>query len=426
MTLDRPTLTLSTKRGAYTGAVARGRRGAGVMRSARCAAAFAAVALLGCAVVVAACGTSSAEPLQSPSASKLQTTRADSFTRGIFDDAWVKASGSKQRAIVAELADKLHVQVLRIDLRWSLAEPASAGRYDAGYLGRIRTAVTAARTRGMKVMIDVFGVPRWASDSSFWSSPPDKAYGKGYQPFYPVAAAHLDEWEDTAAYLGRYFKGNVAWWECWNEPNLWSYIYPQTKAGDAKFAAREYVKLLQRFYRAMGRSDPAAKVLGGVTAPFGMNDKMRTAPQRFLADLKSLGAAEWWDGVSHHPYMPAGVKPMPGPKAKPSFPQYTVTLGNISTVLKIFPGEPFYLTEYGYPTKASTAWGRGYVSEKTQASYLTTAYRYAAGFKQVKMLSWFLWKDINKGANRPENAYFGLVRANGTKKPSWYAYARLR
>jgi hypothetical protein len=185
--------------------------------------------------------------------------------------------------------------------------------------------------------------------------------------------------------------------------------------------------MLQRFYRAVNRADPAAKVLGGVTSPFGMNDKMRTAPQRFAANLKALGAAKWWDGYSHHPYMPAGSNPMPGPRTKPNFPQYTVALANISTLLRIFPSEPFYLTEYGYPTKKSPAWGPGHVSEKSQAQYLTTAYRFAAGFKQVKMLTWFLWKDLYTGmADNMGNAFFGLKRPNGTKKPSWTAFSKLR
>jgi hypothetical protein len=414
--------------------------------------ALASVLVLACAVAASACGTSNAEPPQSASSAAtqsassaaaidsagsaaasqaaggtatLQSTRAGSVARGIFDDAWLKASGAKQRGIVAQMASKLHVQVLRIDLRWSLAEPAAAGHYDASYLGHIRTAVNAARAKGITIMIDVFSVPRWASDASYWNAPPS-GYSKGYQPFYPVAASHLDEWQDTAAYLARYFKGKVAWWECWNEPNLWNYIYPQKKPGDAKFAARQYTKLIQRFYRGVNRGDAGAKVLGGVTAPFGMNDKMRTAPQRFAADLKSLGAAKYWDGYSHHPYTPAGVQPMPAPKARPSFPQYTITLGNLSTLLRIFPKEPFYLTEYGYPTKASRQWGPGHVSEKTQASYLTTAYKHAASFKQVKLLTWFLWQDIYVGPDNAANAYFGLVQPNGTKKPSWSAFAKLR
>ena len=344
--------------------------------------------------------------------------------RGIFDDAWLKTGGSERAAILKSMATGLHVQVVRMDLRWSLAEPQAAGRYDTTYLGNLEAAATAARQAGMRVMIDVFGVPAWASDRTYWTAPP-AGYKKGYQSFYPVAAAHLKDWQATAGYLARLFKGKVSWWECWNEPNMWLYMYPQTKAGEPMFSAEQYVKLLKAFSTAVHGADPAAKVLGGVTAPFGTDNQLRTSPQTFLSNLKVLGAAKWWDGISHHPYTPAGVMPMPKPLAKPQFPELTVTLGNIQTLLKMFPNEPFYLTEYGYPTQASVAWGSGHVSESQQARYLTTAYRYVAGLKQVKLLSWFLWKDIDVGADNPGSAFFGLLRADGTRKPSWWAYARL-
>jgi len=347
------------------------------------------------------------------------------FMHGIFDDAWVNANGADRQAIVAEMAGKLHVDVVRIDLRWALAEPTAAGEYDEDYLGRLRDAAAAAHAAGMRVMIDVFAVPQWASDSSWWDKPLE-GVAAGYQSYYPVAGPSLDAWEATAEYLVRYFQGKVTWWECWNEPNLWSYIYPQATPDDEQFAAHRYMELLERFSRAVHKADPEAKVLGGVTAPFGMNDELRTAPQRFLGQLKELGAEKHWDGVSHHPYTPAGVSPMPAPTAKPRFPEYSVTLGNISTLLKMFPDEPFYLTEYGYPTEPSAAWGTAFVSEPTQAAYLTTAFKHAATFDQVKLLNWFLWRDIDVGADRIENAFFGLRRPDNTKKASWYAFRQLR
>jgi hypothetical protein len=187
-----------------------------------------------------------------------------------------------------------------------------------------------------------------------------------------------------------------------------------------------YVRYLQRFYRGVRSGDPAAKVLGGVTAPFGMNNKVYMSPQRFAQNLKFLGADKWWDGYSHHPYLPA-TKPMPGPRVAPLFPHNTVTLSNIGELLKLFPRSAFYLTEYGYPTKRSPSWGAGWVSERLQAQYMTTAYREAASHRQIKMLAWFLYQDIDVGKpDSPSNAFFGIVRPDGTRKPSWYAYSRLK
>jgi hypothetical protein len=68
------------------------------------------------------------------------------------------------------------------------------------------------------------------------------------------------------------------------------------------------------------------------------------------------------------------------------------------------------------------------VSRTLQARYLTRAYKYAARYRQVKMLVWFLWKDINPTGdpNAYTSAFFGLRSVNGQRKPSWYAFARLR
>jgi hypothetical protein len=41
------------------------------------------------------------------------------------------------------------------------------------------------------------------------------------------------------------------------------------------------------------------------------------------------------------------------------------------------------------------------------------------------MLVWFLWRDIDSQSER-HSAYFGLRDAEGKRKPSWYAFARLR
>jgi hypothetical protein len=351
--------------------------------------------------------------------------QARSVLRGLFDNCFVGAAPQDQQRVLTDMAVKLHVQVVRIDLHWEQLEPTAPGEYDTAYQSMIVNAVDAAKAAGLKVMIDIWGVPRWASDQSYWDAPPG-GYSPGYQQFYPIAADKLIDWQNTARYVATLFKGKVAYWECWNEPNLWIGIYPQTKPGDMKFSARVYFRYLQHFVRGVRAGDPAAKVLGGVTAPFGRNNTANLSPQRFARNLKSLGAEKWWDGYSHHPYLPA-TRPMRGPLAAPRLPYNNVTLSNIETLLKLFPKSAFYLTEYGYPTKRSPSWGYGSVSEKLQARYLTVAYKEAAAHRQIKMLTWFLWKDIvTDDPDSTSNAYFGLRRPDGTRKPAWYAYGRLR
>jgi hypothetical protein len=355
-----------------------------------------------------------------------QEAHARSVLKGIFDNTATTASPTEQQSIVTDMAGGLRAQVMRFDLYWDQAEPTAPGEYDVAYLDRLLALCHTARAAGLRVMIDVYGVPEWASDQRWWDSPPP-GYRKGYAKFYPVATAHLADWEATTRYLGTMFKGLVSWWECWNEPNLMQSIYPQRTAQDPRFSARAYVRLLKPFYRAINEVDPGARVLGGVTAPLGRDNIWYTKPQTFARSLKALRADRWWDGYSHHPYLPA-TRPMPGPLAPPLYPADNVTLSNIGVLLRLFPRDPFYLTEYGYPTKRSPMWGSGFVSEKTQAKYLSTAYRMAARHKQIRMLCWFLWKDIRVegGPSDYANAYMGLRRPDGSRKPAWYAFARLK
>ncbi len=56
----------------------------------------------------------------------------------------------------------------------------------------------------------------------------------------------LGDLDATAEFLARRYAGLVQAYECWNEPNLWGYIYPQRTAADAYFGARTYLKYLRR------------------------------------------------------------------------------------------------------------------------------------------------------------------------------------
>jgi hypothetical protein len=332
-------------------------------------------------------------------------------------------SVAEHDAAIAELGDKLGVDIMRIDVAWNSAEPSRATYDDAGYLAAITHQVDTAQAHGMQVIVMVFGLPKWASDRSFWGSPPSSSYS-GYQPFYPIEATALDDFQRFAEHLSTLLKGKVLGYECWNEPNLWPYIYPQQSHGDGLFAAHTYVKYLKRFSPGIKAGDPDALVLAGVTAPLGTNDRYRTSPQRFAQAIKDAGVGDLFDAYSHHPYCIGGRKNV-DPALPPANPATSVETGNIATLLGIFPAKPFYLTEYGYNTKFSTSFGPA-VSEIQQATYLKKAFRLMARYPQVKALFWFQLRDWSpKGRTYDANGvYMGLRALGGGAKRAWYAYAR--
>ena len=116
----------------------------------------------------------------------------------------------------------------------------------------------------------------------------------------------------------------------------------------------------------------------------------------------------------------------PAPDQPPNNLSTTVTLYNLRTLLRRFPGKPFYLTEYGYNTHPSLMFGEFTVGDAVQARYLKRAYRYAARYRQVKLLVWYLLYDVRPGSG-PANAgvYSGLREAGGARKPAWFAFAHL-
>lgn len=370
--------------------------------------------LLTCAACLLAVGTIGA--------AMPQDSQARSIKRGLWDSTWLYVSGAERTAILDDLDDGLRVQIVRVALAWPSVEP-EPGRYDMAYLRFLRDAFAEADARGIEVMVSLYATPRWAADRRWWKKPPFPGYG-GYQKFNPVKQDCLDDWQRTVRFLVGYMKPHVRYWSCWNEPNISWYLYPQRTAKDKQFAAHHYAKLLRRFWIAARQADRRVVVLAGETAPAGFNDKHRTSPLRFADGLKSVRAWRWFHAYAHHPYMP-GVRR--SPEQKPSFPRYTVSLGNISALLKKFRRKPFYLTEYGYPTSRARAWGNGYVSRTRQAAYLRRAYRYAARFNQVRGLVWFLRQDTSPDgtAAHPNAVCFGLRDLAGRKKPSWYAYAGL-
>ena len=340
---------------------------------------------------------------------------------GFTEPSLLGLPAEEQDQMIVEIGTRLRAAVLRIDVFWALAEPECGEYDDAGYLAGVVHAVESARANGMQPIVSVWNVPKWASDSSFWGTFNGRP---GYHGFYPIADTALDDLQRFATHLSTLLKGQVLAYECWNEPNLWAFLYPQRARGDRLFAAHAYVKYLTSFSPGIKAGDPEALVLAGATAPRGENSRYRTSPQRFARALKRANVDDLFDGYSHHPYCVGGRKDL-DPALPPASPKYTVGTGNIDVLLEIFPDKPVYLTEFGYATAYNVAFGAS-VSEIQQAAYLKKSFALMARHAQIKLLVWFQlrdWSPTNKYTNI-RGLYMGLRKLKGGTKRAWYAYAR--
>lgn len=358
---------------------------------------------------------------------------AASVARGIVDPILTQWGTRFDPAVQEEALDQigpgLRASYVRYVVSWADAQPADKDHYVETYLAGVDNAVSLAKARGLKVMITYSYVPRWASDDRYWA----EVGGYDRKIAMKTDEATLDAFQEFCRAMAERWQG-VWGYECWNEPNLHLTLYPQSTATDKDFGAHVYLKMLRRFSAGVDEGDPAAQRLAGGTAPRGYkatdrlsSRKMMTSPQRFAAAIKAArpSVSPLFDGYSHHPYTP-GSAAKKWPEALPRDPTTTVNLGNLSTLLKMFPTKKFYLTEYGYQTAACYAFSQDFVSYATQADYLKRAYAFAARYRQVKLLMWFLLDDYSPtGESSSLNGFYtGLRDVHQAKKPAWYAFAR--
>ena len=321
------------------------------------------------------------------------------FSRGT-SELNLSGKGTKDTAAKVDfLATKLHTQLLRFDVRWYKLEPQRNG-YDETYLAQLAKTIHAAAGDGLQVIVTIYGTPKWASDQSLWGYVPAGYKAGVYRNFYPPSLSHLDDYQAFANKLATTFGSDVLGYECYNEPNAWFSLYPQRTSSDAAFGVRRYAAMLTAFSKGIRTGDPEALVIAGGTAPTGSNNTLGTSPQRFATELKSMVKLSVFDAYSHHPYTVGGTSNT-APEALPRYPNLTVSLGNISTLLKIFPTKPFYITEYGYYTVYRMAFGI-YVNQVTQALYLPRAYKFVTRYPQIKALIWYPYQDSGL-ANPPAN-----------------------
>ncbi len=339
-------------------------------------------------------------------------------------------------SIVAEMGPgRLQARWTRVMVSWARLQPEAPGAmpasedqngdgYSDSYVTELDTVVGALRAARMTVIMTGSDVPEWASDARYWTS-------EGYNPSVAMRidnAAVRAQFSAFAQFLASRFAHQplrVRYFEVWNEPNLGSGIYPQWK-GKKAVGPRVYFKMLKAFRTGAKRGSSRAFIIAGATAPRGTSKPSlgSTSPQKFARYLKARHANRWFNGYSHHPYTPGGSR-RAAPNRLPNNPSRCVTLANLDVLMKLFPGKPFYLTEFGYNTQYSKLFGLK-VSAANQARYLRQAYAMVKRMKRVKALLWFLVVDWKRpdGTSASDGAYCGLIKTDRvTRKPAWYAFS---
>ncbi|MDP8993049.1 MAG: cellulase family glycosylhydrolase, partial [Actinomycetota bacterium] len=168
-----------------------------------------------------------------------ESARASTPSVGVqFHGTWSDYSDEDRLAVLDKLA-AAGVDWVRIDLGWRTFQENDKAEVSEWYADRADRAVDAARERGLKVLATLLDTPSWANGGRAKQVPPSDP--ADYSRFARCAAAH--------------FRGRVAAWEVWNEPNFESFW---DGADPARYAA-----LLRAAHPAIKAGDPEALVVAG-------------------------------------------------------------------------------------------------------------------------------------------------------------------
>jgi hypothetical protein len=300
-----------------------------------------------------------------------------------------------QLAATVRTYQQLGVQWVRFDFDWSVIQPSPRGWNFDGH----DRAVAALRSAGIQVLGILDYTPGWANGgqaSKYYPPTSNKAFAK----FAATVAA-------------RYAPQGVHAWEIWNEPNLAQFWAP---AADAS----AYTALLKEAAVAIRRQDPRAFIVSGGLAQPDTSATSISALQ-FVQWMYASGARGSFDALGDHPYTAPLLPNDPNAYAWQVMASTPMSL--LSVMAANGDGDKrIWITEYGAPTSGTSPYGT-VVSETTQATMVTQSLRAAAAAGWAGPVFWYNlqdWAPYSPSAS--SEAFFGLLRADGSAKPGFDAY----
>ena len=167
-----------------------------------------------------------------------------------------------------DLVQQIGVKWIRTIWRWDKLE-WERGKFDFALLDFV---VAEAWRRDIRIVPALTTPPRWASPA-----PQDDDEYNIYPP-------NMADWEAFVFHTVDHFKERVKYWEIWNEPNI------QDRWNGS---IEDYFQLQKAAFLAARRADPRSKLLMG---------SFSGAPAYHLDALLRLGAGDYFDVLSYHPY----------------------------------------------------------------------------------------------------------------------------
>lgn len=335
---------------------------------------------------------------------------ADHMWMGFQDDPALRWRSG--RAATWDRIQQFNSSVVRTTVYWSRIAPKRPARatnpFDRTYrFADLDEFVRNAATRGIAVMLTIWGTPKWANGGKAQQIAPRKA--KDLTDFARAVASR---------YNGRH-RGlpAVQFFSIWNEPNLGLFLQPQYDKKGNPVSPRIYARIYRAGYAGVKAGNPKALVAIGETSPRGRLAKVgqaglqeTLAPQTFARRLAKTRPRVHFDAWAHHPYSTLGT----GPNQKMRYPNANLPMlsGFEDHLNHWFKRKttPIWITEYGFQTKPEEPKG---VTPAKQAAYMRTAFTMARKLPFVKMFVWFIFRDDSSS-----DWQSGVLDNHGKEKPS--------
>ena len=369
------------------------------MSSVRWRRSFAAAAVAGF-VLVSGCGfgAKSSTPAHSPEAG------VHVFLWGNFD--------TSQRDV--KLAKEGGFGWVKQRFEWRYIEGGAKGRFEWNEPDRIMKAVDDA---GLKVVVRLDNQPAWArADGIFPQSGP---------------ADRLSDWTDYLTAVATRYKGRIAGYQIWNEPNL------AVEWGGKTPNAAEYTQLLIASYQAIKRADPQAVVITAGLSPTTDTSPSARPDVQYLKEMYAAGAKGSFDLLGAHG---AGFKAEPEADPAvvaldpsltnndPSAPELKriYTFRHVEDLRKVMVDQgdsdhKMAILEMGWTSdpRADSPYRWHSVTEDQKADYLVRAFRYAwANWSYVAFMT-VLYIPDPTWTRSQEQLYWSITNPDGSARPAY-------
>jgi hypothetical protein len=370
------------------------------------------------------------------------------------DDAQVVFASESNRADTLDEMRRLGTDVVKVRIQWRFIAPspdakkkpagfdaADPGAYPAANWAPYDDVIREVVARGMQPFLMVTGpAPRWASGKTGIDRPKPnefkrfvQAIGTRYSGTFTPGLA-----EPLATALPR-----VGRYSPWNEPNLYSWLTPQTAHG-VPVSPRIYRRLVLAAVKGLKASGHGAgELLIGELLPYARAnsaDKRKISPLDFLRELACVdkqyrpfkGAAATkrgckgfkplpGAGLAYHPYTLAG-----GPDVNTPDPD-DASIGDLDRVTHVLdrlgnanrlknPRMPVWITEFGFQTNPPDR----YASPIKRVPGFMGESEWLA-FRNPRVASYSQYPLVDDAIDKSGSGFqSGLRRRNGKKKPGVY------